>query len=110
MVFDYYATGDNSQARILVFNETPADVHGLHAHVRVYDLDGKVHDDRTAKDIAVPFNGSLQILQLPRYPASTPVFFVRCQLFDDAGKLVVDNTYWQSQKNDDLGRDRTTRS
>jgi exo-1,4-beta-D-glucosaminidase len=24
-------------------------------------------------------------------------------LFDDAGKLVVDNTYWQSQKDDDLG-------
>ena len=103
VVFDYFATGDNSQARILVFNQTPADVHGLHARIRVYDLDGKVRDDHTAKDIAVPYNGSLQILQLPRYPASTPVFFVRCQLFDDVGKLVVDNTYWQSQKDDDLG-------
>ena len=28
---------------------------------------------------------------------------MRCQLFDDAGKLVVDNTCWQSQKDDDLG-------
>jgi exo-1,4-beta-D-glucosaminidase len=28
---------------------------------------------------------------------------VRCQLFDKSGKIVVDNTYWQSQKDDDLG-------
>ncbi|HEY5137950.1 MAG TPA: hypothetical protein VIJ25_01325, partial [Methylococcales bacterium] len=30
-------------------------------------------------------------------------FFVRCQLFDKSGKLVVDNTYWKSQKDDDVG-------
>jgi exo-1,4-beta-D-glucosaminidase len=40
---------------------------------------------------------------LQRYPESSPVFFVRCQLFDETGKLVVDNTYWKSQKDDDLG-------
>jgi hypothetical protein len=40
---------------------------------------------------------------LPRYPESSPVFFVRCQLFDNSGKLVVDNTYWKSQKDDDVG-------
>jgi exo-1,4-beta-D-glucosaminidase len=28
---------------------------------------------------------------------------VRCQLYDNSGKLVVENTYWQSQKDDDLG-------
>jgi exo-1,4-beta-D-glucosaminidase len=42
-------------------------------------------------------------MTLPRYPESSPVFFVRCQLFDGAGILVVDNTCWQSQKDDDLG-------
>jgi len=40
---------------------------------------------------------------LPRYAECSPVFFVRCQLFDDSGKLLVDNTYWKSQKDDDLG-------
>jgi exo-1,4-beta-D-glucosaminidase len=103
VVFDYYATGDNSQARIIVFNQTPGDMRGLRVHVRVYDLDGKVRDDRSTNGIAVPFNGATQIMTLPRYPESSPVFFVRCQLFDDTGKLVVDNTYWQSQKDDDLG-------
>jgi len=103
VVFDYYATGDNSQARIIVFNQTPGDVRGLRVRVRVYDLDGKVRDDRSTNGIAVPFNGATPVMTLPRYPESSPVFFVRCQLFDDSGKLVVDNTYWQSQKDDDLG-------
>ena len=40
---------------------------------------------------------------LPKYPESSPVFFVRCQLFDKSGKLVVDNIYWKSQKDDDVG-------
>ena len=48
-------------------------------------------------------------MTLPRYSESSPVFFVRCQLFDDGGKLVVDNTYWQSQKDDDLGAEGMTR-
>jgi exo-1,4-beta-D-glucosaminidase len=103
VVFDYYATGDNSQARIIVFNQTPGDVHSLRVRVRVYDLNGKVRDDRSTSDITCPFNGATQVMSLPRYPESSPVFFVRCQLFDDSGRLVVDNTYWQSQKDDDLG-------
>jgi len=103
VVFDYYATGDNSQARIIVFNQTPGDRRGLSVRVRIYDLDGKVREDRSTNGIAVSCNGATPVLALPRYPESSPVFFVRCQLFDDSGKLVVDNTYWQSQKDDDLG-------
>lgn len=103
VVFDAYARGDHNQARVMVFNQSPADVAGLRARVRVYDLDGKVVDERSAADIKVPFNGALQVLTLPRYPQSTPVFFVRCQLLDQNGKLLVDNTYWQSQKDDDMG-------
>ncbi len=103
VVFNYYATGDHSKAKIVVFNQTPGEVQGLRVRVRVYDLNGKVRDDRSRDGIQVPFNGATQIMQLPRYPDSSPVFFVRCQLFDSTGKLVVDNTYWQSQKDDDLG-------
>jgi len=103
VAFDYYATGDNSQARIIVFNQTPGETRGLRVRVRIYDLDGQVRDDRSTDGIAVPYNGATQVLSLPRYPGSSPVFFVRCQLFEAGGKLVVDNTYWQSQKDDDLG-------
>jgi len=103
VVFNSYATGDHSQAKVIVVNQTPTEVRGLRVRVRVYDLDGKVRDDRSAEDIQVPYNGSAQVMLLPRYRESSPVFFVRCQLFDSNGRLVVDNTYWQSQKDDDLG-------
>lgn len=103
VVFDAYARGDHSAARIIVFNQTPLDQRGLRVRVRVYDLDGKLRDDRSAKGVQVATNGAVQVLTLPRYPQSSPVFFVRCQLFASAGKLVSDNTYWQSQKDDDLG-------
>ena len=103
VVFDYYAIGDNSKARIIAFNQTPSDVWSLRVRVRTYDLDGKLRDDRSTNGIAIAFNGAAQVMELPRYPESSPVFFVRCQLFDEGGELVVDNTYWQSQKDDDLG-------
>ena len=103
VVFDSYAAGDHSQARIVVFNQTPGAVHGLRVRIRVYDLDGKVRDKLSPGGIEVPFNSAKQVAVLPRYPGSTPVFFVRCQLFDPRGKLLVENTYWQSQKDDDLG-------
>ena len=103
IVFDAYATGDRSKANVMVFNQTQADVQSLRARVRVYDLNGKVEDDRSVADIKVASNSSTQIMTLPRYPGSSPVFFVRCQLLDRTGKLIVDNTYWQSQTDDDMG-------
>jgi exo-1,4-beta-D-glucosaminidase len=103
VVFDSYATGDNSHADIIVFNQTPTDVRGLTVRLRVYDIDGAVRDDRVARNIAVPFNGTYRAVSLPRYLESTPVFFIRCQLFDSTGALIVDNTYWKSQHDDDLG-------
>jgi exo-1,4-beta-D-glucosaminidase len=103
IVFDSYATGDHSQAKIIVVNQMSGSVKALHARVRVYDLSGKIIDDHSIEDIKLPFNSSSQVLSLPRYPQASSVFFVRCQLFDEEGRLAVDNTYWQSQSDDDLG-------
>ncbi len=64
VAFDAYASGDHKQAQIIVFNQTPADVQGLRVRVRVYDVDGKVIDDRSASDIRVPFNGAKVVLAL----------------------------------------------
>jgi exo-1,4-beta-D-glucosaminidase len=103
VVFDAYATGDRSRARILVFNQTPSEAKDLHVRIRVYDLDGKLHDEHAATVARLASNGSAEVLSLPRYPGLSGVFFVRCQLLDGSGKLIVDNTYWQSQKDDELG-------
>jgi exo-1,4-beta-D-glucosaminidase len=101
VVFDSYATGAHDEAKITVVNQTPSDQRNLRARVRVYDLQGRVRDD-----LSVTSGGAVQALTLPRVAWDSPVFFVRCQLLDNAGKVVADNVYWQSQQPDDLGDPR----
>jgi exo-1,4-beta-D-glucosaminidase len=106
VVFDSYATGDHNEAKISVVNQTPSNQRDLRARVRVYDLQGRVRDDRTADSLSVASGGAVQALTLPRLAWDSRVFFVRCQLFDKAGALVSENVYWQSQQLDDLGDPR----
>lgn len=103
VVFDAYATGDRSHANITVVNQTPELRDNLRVRVRIYDLDGKLRDDRNASDISVTSGGTVHALTLPRLKDLTSVYFVRCQLFDGSGKSLVDNVYWQSTTDDDLG-------
>jgi exo-1,4-beta-D-glucosaminidase len=103
VVFDSYATGDHSLANIVVTNQTAEERRGLRVRVRVYDLAGRVLDDRSADGIAVGSNDSATALTLPRQAPFSPVYFVRCELIDRAGAVVADNVYWQSQRRDDVG-------
>ena len=103
VVFDSYATGDHNTANIRVVNQTPVDQDGLRMRVRVYDLQGRVRDDRTADHLKVASGAAAQALALPRTVWDSEVFFVRCQLFDKTGNAVADNVYWQSQQQDDVG-------
>ena len=71
--------------------------------MRVYDLQGRVRDDRSAGNIDVTPGGTAQALTLPRLARDSSVLFVRAQLLDRAGKVVSENVYWQSQQLDDVG-------
>ncbi len=106
VVFDSYATGDHSQANITVVNQSAADRDGLRVRVRIYDLQGRLRDDRAADGIAVAANGASQVMTLPRVALNSRVFFVRCDLMDSTGAVVADNVYWQSQQRDDVGDPR----
>ena len=103
VVFDSYATGNHDHANITVVNQTPTDQKGLAVRVRVYDLQGRVRDDRSAGDINVTSGGAVQVLALPRLARDSSVLFVRAQLLDTTGKVVSENVYWQSQQLDDVG-------
>ncbi len=103
VVFDYYATGDHSQAHFTVVNQTPEERDGLRARVRIYDLDGKVREDRSIRGVRMASGGAVRVLTLPRLKNLTAVYFVRCELFDPSGKRLAENVYWQSTKDDDLG-------
>ncbi|HTZ90700.1 MAG TPA: hypothetical protein VMA71_10170 [Alloacidobacterium sp.] len=103
VVFDSYATGDHTEANITVVNQTPELQDGLSVRVRIYDLDGTQRLDRRASDIRVASGEAVHALTLPRLSNPTPVYFVRCELFDRSGKLASENVYWQAVKQDDLG-------
>jgi exo-1,4-beta-D-glucosaminidase len=103
VVFDSYATGDHGQARITVVSQTPMQQKNLRVRVRVYDLQSKLREDRHAENLQVEPGGAVQAMTLPRFPDSSDVFFVRCQLLRSDGKLLAENVYWQSQKDDDVG-------
>ena len=103
VVFDSYAAGDHSQAKVTVVNQTPAAQEGLRVRLRIYDIQGRLRDDRQAENLRVASGGAVLAMTLPRFPDSSQVFFVRCLLFNNSGDAVAENTYWQSQKDDDLG-------
>ncbi len=103
VVFDSYAKGDHSQANVTVVNQTPSDVRGVRARVRVYDLQGRLRDDLITGPLTVASGGVTPALTLPREARDSRVFFVRCQLMSEAGAVVGENVYWQSQRNDDVG-------
>jgi exo-1,4-beta-D-glucosaminidase len=103
VVFDSYATGDHSQANVTIVNQTPRAATDLKARVRVYDLQGRVRDDRTSPALTVASGAAVPAMTLPRTVRDSRVFFVRCELLDAGGNVVADNVYWQSQQNDDVG-------
>ena len=105
VVFDAYAAGDRSQANITVVNQSPEDRKDLRVRVRIYDIDGKLQQDKSASGIAVSSNGARHILSLPRMKDLSAVYFLRCELFDVSGSRLAENIYWQSQKDDDVGEE-----
>jgi exo-1,4-beta-D-glucosaminidase len=106
VVFDSYATGDHSTADVIVVNQSPRDQDGLRVRLRVYDLDGRLREDRAAERLSVTSGGTVRAMTLARVAKDSKVFFVRCELFDRSGNVVAENVYWQSQQVDDLGDPR----
>jgi exo-1,4-beta-D-glucosaminidase len=88
---------------VTVVNQTPRDATDLRVRVRVYDLQGRVRDDRTSPALAVASGGATPAMTLPRMARDSQVFFVRCELLGADDAVLADNVYWQSQRNDDVG-------
>ncbi|MGO8719800.1 MAG: glycosyl hydrolase 2 galactose-binding domain-containing protein [Acidobacteriaceae bacterium] len=103
VVFDSYATGDHTKANITVVNHTPKEQDHLRVRVRIYDIEGKLRLDRSASNIRVASGGAVHVLTLPCLDNISSVYFVRCELFDGSGKRVVQNVYWQSTTDDEIG-------
>ncbi len=105
VVWDYYATGDGSTAHIYAVNQTPdfQNLSNVNVTVRFYNLDGTQKHIAEARNLSVPSNSSIEALKVGRFSDLSSVYFVRCQMTDAAGKVLADNTYWQSTTPDDVG-------
>ena len=87
---------------VTVDNLGAATQSDLSVRARVYDLNGKVLDDRQASGISL---ASQQVLggvlkpEVPTLPASEPAYFVEL-VVSQHGKVVDRNVYWRSTQED----------
>ncbi len=103
VVWDYYATADRSKAHVYAVNQRSESLNNVSVSVRFYNLDGVQRHIVEAKNLNIPANSSVEALTVARVPGLSPVYFVRCQMIDAAGKVLAENAYWESPTGDDLG-------
>ena len=103
VVYDYYATGDKTTAKVHVVNQTLKALSGLNVSVQFINLDGAVKYTNKKEHLDAAPLSSVLAMEVPRIKDLNSAFFIRCQLKDSIGHLLADNVYWQSTTDDDLG-------
>jgi exo-1,4-beta-D-glucosaminidase len=93
-----YSYDDDSVA---VVNGSYASWKGLLATAKLYNLDATEKGTREAT-VDLPPDGVVRAFALPKPDGLTTTYFLRLQLHDPAGKLLSDNFYWLSTKQDTL--------
>lgn len=83
--------------KVSVINTLYKSINNLKIRVRVYDLNMKVKWEREEK-INIDGNSYQEVFNVPQLSEITPVYFVRLELRDEAGKLLSSNLYWKSSK------------
>jgi len=92
---------DYADHAVAVVNDTYEAHKGMKVVAKVFNLEGKEiasHDEK----VDVPADASVKAFDLPKGEGLTMTFFAKLQMFDPAGKLVSDNFYWLSAKEDTL--------
>jgi exo-1,4-beta-D-glucosaminidase len=103
VVWDYYASGDRSKAKIYVVNQTAEALSGLKVAVEFFDLDGTRKYFTEISGFNAGPNTSREAMTVPRVPNLAPTYFVRAVLTNTSGKVLAENVYWGSKTDDDLG-------
>lgn len=103
VVWDYYATADRSTAHIYAVNQTSEPLQHVRVSLAFYNVDGTRKYATESMDLEVAPYSSLPALSVARIPGLSSTYFVRCQLNAADGRLLAENTYWESTTDDDLG-------
>src|SRR5262249_39533086 len=92
---------DYADRSVAVVNDTYEEHAGMKVVAKVYNLQGKElasHDEK----VNVPTDASVKAFDLPKAEGLTRTFFAKLQMCDPAGKLLSDNFYGLSEKEDTL--------
>jgi exo-1,4-beta-D-glucosaminidase len=103
VVWDYYATGDRSQAKLYVVNQTSEARNNLRVAVEFLDLDGTRHYFSEIGGFSIGANTSREAITVPRVPKLASTHFVRAVLMTATRDVLAENVYWESNTDDDLG-------
>jgi exo-1,4-beta-D-glucosaminidase len=87
---------------ILLVNHTLTDAQGLHARVRVRNLDGSVRYDKQFAGVDLAGNHTVKLTTLPELSGLSPTYFVELDLASSDGKPLSRNVYWLSIQQDVL--------
>jgi exo-1,4-beta-D-glucosaminidase len=103
VVWDYYASGDRNRAKIYVVNQTSEARTALKVAVEFFNLNGARKYFTEISGFSVEANTSREAMNVPRVPNLDPTYLVRTVLKDPTDKVLVENIYWGSKTDDDLG-------
>jgi exo-1,4-beta-D-glucosaminidase len=92
---------DYAGRAVAIVNDTYDAQPGMKVVAKVFNLQGKELASHEEK-VDVAADASVKAFDLPKADGLTMAFFVKLQMFDPAGKLVSDNFYWLSGKEDTL--------
>jgi exo-1,4-beta-D-glucosaminidase len=99
-----YSYDDNSVA---VINGTYETLKGVKVSAEIYTIDAK---EKTFRDATLSLgpDSSTKAFDLPNVDGLTPTYFLKLELRDSGGKLVSENFYWLSTKQDVLDWEKRT--
>jgi len=103
VVWDYYASGDRSKAKLHVVNQTSEVQNGLKVAVEFFNLDGVRKYFTEVGGLSVGPNTSMVAMTVPRIPNLDSTYLVRAALMNATDKVLVESVYWGSATDDDLG-------
>jgi exo-1,4-beta-D-glucosaminidase len=103
VVWDYYATGDRSKARLYVVNQTSEARDNLKVAVEFFNLEGTQQYFTEISGFSIAPNTSREAMTVPRVPNLASTHFVRAVLMTATDKVLAENIYWESTTDDDLG-------
>ncbi len=103
VVWDYYATGDRSKARVYVVNQTSEARSHLKVAVEFFNLEGKRQYFTEISGFSIAPNTSAEAMTVPRVPNLALTHLVRVVLMTASDQVLAENVYWESTTDDDLG-------